>query len=43
MSDPHLITQYAYSEIVTPTEVSLLEYTVPLWTIKCIKFFRVDE
>ena len=40
MSDPHLITQCAYSEIVTPTEVSLL---VPLWTIECIKFFRVDE
>ena len=30
MSDPHLITQCAYSEIVTPTEVSLQGYMVPL-------------
>ena len=39
ITDTHFITQCAYSEIVTPIEVPLLGYTVPLWTIACNNFF----
>ena len=35
----HFITQCAYSEIITPIEVRLLGYTVPLWIIVCNNFF----
>ena len=39
ISGMDFITQCAYSEIVTPIEVRLMVYTVPLWTIACNNVF----